>query len=103
VAYELVSIDSERVLTLEQYEALADASPDVEWLANITNAKTRILTAAPIQYAIDLARFMVETTRRFVRFAITRKKTVGGPIEIAAITKHEGFKWVQRKRFFSAE
>jgi hypothetical protein len=27
-------------------------------------------------------------------------KTVGGPTEIAAITKHEGFKWVQRKHFF---
>jgi 20S proteasome alpha/beta subunit len=62
-----------------------------------------ILTAAPIQDAIDLARFMVETTKGFIRFSITRKKTVGGPIEIAAITKHEGFKWVQRKHFFSSE
>jgi hypothetical protein len=62
-----------------------------------------IMTAAPIQDAIDLARFMVETTKGFIRFAITRKKTVGGPIEIAVITKHEGFKWVQRKHFFSSE
>ena len=62
-----------------------------------------ILPAAPIQDAIDLARFMVETTKGFIRFSITRPKTVGGPIEIAAITKHEGFKWVQRKHFFSSE
>jgi 20S proteasome alpha/beta subunit len=62
-----------------------------------------ILNAAPIQDAIDLARFMVETTKGFIRFSITRQKTVGGPIEIAAITKHEGFKWVQRKHFFSSE
>ena len=62
-----------------------------------------IMIAAPIQDAIDLARFMVETTKGFIRFAITRKKTVGGPIEIAAITKHEGFKWVQRKHFFALE
>lgn len=62
-----------------------------------------IMTAAPIQDAIDLARFMVETTKGFIRFAITRKKTVGGPIEIVVITKHEGFKWVQRKHFFSSE
>jgi hypothetical protein len=59
-----------------------------------------ILPAAPIQDAIDLARFMVETTKGFIRFSITRPKTVGGPIEIAAITKHEGFRWVQRKHFF---
>jgi hypothetical protein len=62
-----------------------------------------ILPAAPIQDAIDLARFMVETTKGFIRFSIARPKTVGGPTEIAAITKHEGFKWVQRKHFFSSE
>jgi hypothetical protein len=62
-----------------------------------------ILPAAPIQDAIDLARFLVEVTKGFIRFSITRRKTVGGPIEIAAITKHEGFKWVQRKHFFSLE
>jgi hypothetical protein len=62
-----------------------------------------ILPAAPIQDAINLARFMVETTTGFIQFSITRPKTVGGPIEIAAITKHEGFKWVQRKHFFSSD
>lgn len=62
--------------------------------------ETLILPAAPIQDAIDLARFMVETTKGFIRFAVARSKTVGGPVEIAAITKHEGFKWVQRKHFY---
>jgi 20S proteasome alpha/beta subunit len=62
-----------------------------------------IMAAAPIQDAIDLSRFLVETTKGFIRFAITRTKTVGGPVEIAAITKHEGFKWVQRKHFYPYE
>ena len=62
-----------------------------------------ILPAAPIQDAIDLSRFLVETTVGFVRYAVLRAKSVGGPIEIAVITKHEGFKWVQRKHFFSSE
>ncbi len=62
-----------------------------------------ILPAAPIQDAIALAKFLVETTIGFIRFAVARPKTVGGPIEIATITKHEGFKWVQRKHFFSTE
>ena len=30
-------------------------------------------------------------------FSIARPKTVGGSIAIAAITKHEGFQWVQRR------
>lgn len=62
-----------------------------------------ILAAAPVQDAIDLARFMVETTKGFTRFATARPKTVGGPVEVAAITKHEGFQWVQRKHFYPRE
>lgn len=53
------------------------------------------LEAMPLQDAADLARFLVETTAGFVRFSVSRPKTVGGPIEIAAITKHEGFHWIQ--------
>ena len=61
-----------------------------------------ILPAAPIQDAIDLARFLVDVTKGFIRFSITKAKSVGGPIEIAVITKHVGFQWVQRKHFYSA-
>jgi hypothetical protein len=61
-----------------------------------------VLHAMPIQDAIDLAEFMVETTIKFVRFNL-RHETVGGPIEVAAITKHEGFNWVKRKLFYSKD
>jgi hypothetical protein len=61
-----------------------------------------VLAAMPIQDAIELASFMVETTIRFVRFNL-RAETVGGPVEVAVITKHEGFKWIKRKVFFTAE
>lgn len=56
----------------------------------------------PIQDAIELAEFFVHSTAivsRFRRWAAT----VGGPIESAAITKHEGFKWVRRKHYFDIE
>jgi len=59
------------------------------------------VAAMPIQDAIDLARFLVETTAGFVRFSIRKQpKTVGGAVEIATITKHEGFRWVQRRHFY---
>jgi hypothetical protein len=61
-----------------------------------------VMPAMPVQDAIDLARYLVETTAGFMRFSISRAKTVGGAIEIAAITKHEGFKWVARKHFYDA-
>jgi len=56
----------------------------------------------PLGETIDLARFLVDTTINFVRFS-PGDAMVGGPVEIAAITKHEGFKWVQRKHYYPAE
>jgi len=61
---------------------------------------TVIYDAMPIQDAIDLAEFLVDVTERFSRYT-PGAATVGGPIEIAAITKHEGFKWVKRKHYFN--
>ena len=58
-----------------------------------------VVEAMPIQDAIDLAQFLVKTTIEFVRF-IPGAPTVGGPIDIAVISKHEGFKWIQRKYYF---
>jgi len=46
----------------------------------------------------SILRFLVEATINFVKFSVARPKTVGGPIGIAAITKHEGFRWFQRPR-----
>jgi hypothetical protein len=58
--------------------------------------------AMPIQDAIDVARFLVETAAKFARYGL-RPETIGGPTEIAAITKHEGFKWVERKHYYRAQ
>jgi hypothetical protein len=61
-----------------------------------------VLPAMPLQDAIDLADFMVDLTIKFSRFK-PGAPTVGGPIEIAAISKHEGFRWVKRKYYFKRE
>lgn len=61
---------------------------------------TPILHAAmPLQDAIDLAEFLVQVTIGFSRFK-PGAPTVGGPIELAAISKHEGFRWIKRKYYF---
>ncbi|CAH2601615.1 conserved protein of unknown function [Rhodovastum atsumiense] len=57
---------------------------------------TLSLPAMPIQDAVDLARFLVETTIGFVRFSVYLPKSVGGAVAIATITKHEGFRWVEQ-------
>src|SRR5579862_5918648 len=61
-----------------------------------------IFAPMPIQDAIDLAEFLVHTAIHFSRFT-PGPQVVGGPIEVAAITKHEGFKWIQRKRYYGSE
>ena len=61
-----------------------------------------VLPAMPLQDAIDLADFLVDLTIKFSRF-MPGAPTVGGPIEIAAISKHEGFRWIKRKYYFKRE
>jgi hypothetical protein len=61
-----------------------------------------IFAPMPIQDAIDLGEFLVHTAIQFSRFA-PGAQTVGGPIEIAAITKHEGFKWIRRKHYYGVK
>lgn len=56
----------------------------------------------PIQDVIDLAEFLVHAATMFARFR-PGATTVGGAIEVAAITKHEDFKWIRRKHYFDAE
>ena len=61
-----------------------------------------VVPGMPIKDAIEQAIFMVETTIKYVGFCMGHE-TVGGPIEVASITKHEGFKWIQRKLFYRQE
>jgi hypothetical protein len=55
----------------------------------------------PVKDAIDLADFLVETTKRFFRF-LPGADIVGGDTDIAVVTRYEGFKWIRRKHFYPA-
>jgi hypothetical protein len=94
-----VSLDIDKAL--ENMGTGLNAPQRVQFVEQIRAQISRplISDAMPIQDAIDLAHFLVETTVKFVRF-LPGDKVVGGPIEVATITKHEGFKWVSRKHFY---
>ncbi|MBK5243054.1 hypothetical protein [Clostridium sp.] len=77
-------------------------SDKIEDLMKLVSANCELpLThpAMPIQDAIELAEFLVDLTEKYSKYA-PGPQTVGGPIEIACITKHEGFKWIKRKHYF---
>ena len=48
---------------------------------------------------IELAEALVSITA-IERKATSDEGTVGGPIDVAFITKHEGFVWIKRKLYF---
>ncbi len=86
-------------------KALLDIGlPEESLDAVLTHIESRTLAplispAMPVQDAIALAEFLVETTKGYVRF-LPEADTVGGDTDICVVTKHEGFKWVKRKHYF---
>lgn len=50
----------------------------------------------------DMAHALVELTSKKRRFS-AEQDTVGGPIDVAVITRNEGFIWIQRKHYFDTE
>jgi hypothetical protein len=56
----------------------------------------------PKQDLIELAEALVSITV-VERKASADTATVGGPIDVAIITKNEGFVWVKRKHYFNAD
>jgi hypothetical protein len=56
----------------------------------------------PKQDVIELAEALVSITA-VERNASSQQATVGGPVDIAFITKHEGFVWIKRKHYFAPD
>ena len=68
--------------------------------SSITDLATPLVhPSMPIQDAINLADFLVDMTKRYVAF-LPGADTVSGDTDIATVTKHEGFKWIQRKHYY---
>ena len=78
-----------------------DLTKLVEFLGSNLRAPV-VFAPMPIQDTIDLAEWLVQTAIMYSRFS-PGAPVVGGPIESAAITKHEGFKWIRRKHYFHRE
>jgi hypothetical protein len=97
----VLGISSNHIKALEN----AGLTPDQAKAASASltrNLQVQLLHGAmPVQDAVDLADFLVETTKRFVRF-LPGADTVRGDTDIAVVTKHEGFKWVRRKHYFDS-
>ena len=61
----------------------------------------RVISAMPKEELAILAEALVEVTAR-KRKASRDAETVGGPTDVAVISKGDGFVWIKRKHYFDA-
>jgi hypothetical protein len=50
----------------------------------------------PLQDCVDLAVFLIQSTISFQKYRTTVVRGVGGPVEVATVTR-DGFKFVSQK------
>jgi hypothetical protein len=74
------------------------AWPSVEQ-ALAAGERAAVIAPMPFGDAINFAKFLVDVTVGFSRFLLG-PDSVGGPVEVAGITRHEGFKWISRKHYY---
>jgi hypothetical protein len=55
------------------------------------------LGAFSLQDGVDFATFVIETTAQYQRFA-QQIPDVGGEVDVALITPHDGFQWIRQKQ-----
>ena len=66
---------------------------------HVLDSPVLVTPGMPILDAVEIAQFLMETSITFERYRADQdKRTIGGPIDIAMVTQHSGFRWVQRKR-----
>ena len=89
-------------------EIFEDNKLDEETIKNIfSDCRKKLqlplgVPAMPIKDAIDLVKFLADISINTSRF-VPGPQIIGGPIDIAVITKHEGFKWIQRKHYYDKD
>ena len=60
------------------------------------------VSGLPKDQLAELAESLIHITSLRKKFSID-KETVGGPIDVAVISKGDGFVWIKRKHYFKAD
>lgn len=97
----VVGFDGEMLDILRELGAPEDSITAISDTCRARLTRNIILPTMPVRDAIDLADYLVETTKRFFRF-LPGADVVGGETDIAVVTRYEGFKWIRRKHFYPA-
>jgi hypothetical protein len=95
------SVDELKDLILEELSAAQD-----DWFQKVRQEHyaplARVISSLPVSDLAALAKSLVEL--QSLKERVTRdSESVGGPIDVAVISKHDGFVWIERKHYFRAE
>jgi hypothetical protein len=87
---------------LQQCQLSREKIDEILQKCRITLRNEIVYPFMPIQEAIDLAIFLADTASKYTHFSLG-PDSVGGPIDVATITRYEGFKWIRRKHYYRKE
>ena len=89
--------DRQLLPELQQFFSLSDEQVEAFRAHLISQVSHRIpYEILALQDCIDLATYLIRTTIKAQSLAIDYRG-VGGPIDVATITRTDGFRWIQRK------
>lgn len=94
----LSAIDDIATAVAEEYRSNFAKSARAEFEGNFNE----MVALMPKRDIIEMAEALVSITA-IERKASTEQATVGGPVDVAFITKHEGFVWIKRKQYFDPD
>lgn len=105
----LVGSDGATVLDANQFRVLVHSSfePVGDMILDTSRRQhgeplDRVISMLPVEEMAELAATMVDL--QSLKEKVTRpSETVGGPVDVAIITKNEGLVWKKRKHFFDAD
>jgi hypothetical protein len=97
-------IVAERLVGERMNEAFEDFQSEIQDFANeeFERPMLEVLRTAPKETLAELAESLVSITSLRQRVS-GELETVGGPVDVALISKGEGFIWIKRKHYFDKE
>lgn len=98
----LIGVDPRFEEVLQEAAVPEDVARRVGTIARRGLEKPVLSATMPVIDTIRLADFLVQTTIGYFSFAFG-SDIVGGAVDLATVTKFEGFKWVKRKHYYPAE
>lgn len=101
-----LELDVEEIENLDKYiDGIYEKSKE-RWWSDVVSAHyaplSQVLGSLPIEEMADLAETLISL--QSLKEKVTKPtESVGGPIDVAVISKFDGFIWIRRKHYFSGD